>query len=80
MSVEHTLHVQPEGYQEPHNEIGSQNPSQPSPSVGFELRTLKFCVLRVMPLCQAPHIKNKKSNIRKIRILLWFTWLEPISW
>ena len=57
--MEHTLHVQPEGYQEPHNEVVSQSPSQPSPSAGFELRTFKFCVLRAMPLCQASHTKNK---------------------
>ena len=29
-SVEHTLHVQPEGYQEPHNNVGSQRPSWPA--------------------------------------------------
>ena len=59
LSVEHTLHVQTEGYQEPHNEAVSQSPSRPSPSAGFELRNFNFCVLHAMPLCQAPHIKNK---------------------
>ena len=77
--MEHTLHVQPEGCLEPHNEVGSQSPSQPSPLVVFEMRTFQFCVLCAIPLCQPPHMKNKKNNIRKIRSLLWFTQLKPIS-
>ena len=80
--MEHTLHVQPEGYLEPHNEVGSQSPSQPSPSVRFELKTFQFCVLCGIPIGQPPHIKskkNKKNNISKIRILLSFTQLEPIN-
>ena len=59
LTVEHTLHVQPEGYQESHNEVVSQRPSRPSPSARFELRTFKFCVLRAMVRYQASHIKNK---------------------
>ena len=33
-------------------------------------------VLCAIPLCQPPHIKNKKNSIWKLRILLWFTQLE----
>ena len=62
LSVEHNLHVQPEGYQETHNEVGSQSSFQPSPLVGFELRTFKFCVLRAIPLCHALYMKNKKNK------------------
>ena len=40
LSMEHTLHVQTEGYQGPHDEVRSQNPSRPSPSVIYELRTV----------------------------------------
>ena len=40
LSMEHTLHVQTEGYQGPHDEVWSQNPSRPSPSVIYELRTV----------------------------------------
>ena len=82
LSVEHTLQVQPEGYLEPHNDVGSQSPFRPSSSVGFELRTFQFCMLCAIPMCQPPHIKNKKNkknNIWKIRMLLWFTQLEPIN-
>ena len=78
MSVEHTLHVQPEGYMEIH-EVASQSWPQPSPSLGFELRTFQFCVLCAIPLCQPSHMKHKKNNIWKLRILLWFTQLQPIS-
>ena len=77
MSVEHTLHVQPKGYLGLH-EVGSQSPPLPIPSVGFELRTFQFCVLCATPLCQPPHMKNKKNNIWKLRTLLWFTQLEPV--
>ena len=55
MSVKHTLHVKPEGYLEPYNEVGSQRPSQ--------LKTFQFCVLYVIPLCQRPHMKSKKNKI-----------------
>ena len=47
MLVEHTLHVQPEGYQEPYNEGLKAHP-RPSPCVGFELRTFQVCVLRII--------------------------------
>ena len=79
MPVEHTLHVQPKGYLEPHNEGWV---SKTISSVGFELRTVQFCVLCAIPLCQPSHIKNKnnkKNNTWKIKILLWFIPLEPIS-
>ena len=82
MSVEHTLHVQHEGYLKPHNEVGSKSPSWLSPSLGFELTTFQFCLLCAIPPFQPPHIKNKKNkknNIWKIRILLWFTQPEIIS-
>ena len=61
---------------------GSQISSCPSPSVGFELRIFQIFVLPVIPLGQPPRMKkkdNKKNNTWKIRTLLWFTWLEPIS-
>ena len=64
--MEHILHVQPEGYQEPHNEVVSQSPSQPSPLVGFELTTFQFCVLPVTSLCQPPHMKNRKNKKNNI--------------
>ena len=47
--MEHTLHVQPEGYLELH-EVGSQSPSRPSPLVGFKLRTFQFCVYSFLTL------------------------------
>ena len=78
LSVEHILHAQPEGYMELH-EVVSQSSPLSSPSLGFELRTFQFCVLCAIPLCQPPHMKNKKNNIWKLRILLRFTQLEPIS-
>ena len=62
LSVEYTLHVQPECYLEFH-EVRSQSPSRPSPVVGFELRTFQFCVLCAILLYQPPHMKNKKNNI-----------------
>ena len=79
MLITALLHVQPKGYEEPHNEVGSQSPAWATPSVGFEPRTFQFCVLSAIPPSQPPNMKNKKNNIQKIRILLWFTQLEPIS-
>ena len=49
-SVEDTLHVQPEGYGEAHNEVGCHSSSLPSPLVAFELRTFKFCELHAIPM------------------------------
>ena len=64
--MEHILHVQPEGYEKSHNEVGSKSPSQPSPWVGLELTTFQFCVLRITPLFQPPHIKNRKNKKNNI--------------
>ena len=38
-------------------------------SMEFKLRTCQFCVLRAFPLCQRPHIKNKKNNTQKKQVL-----------
>ena len=62
MSVEHILHVQPEGYLEPHDGVGSQNPSILAhwwDSNGEPFNS----VCCVIPLCQPPHMKNKKNKI-----------------
>ena len=82
LSAKHTLHVQPEGYQEPHN-----NGLQAHPALSHQWHlnweSIQVCVLPVMLLDQPPHMKNKKNkkNIWKIRtlFLLWITWLEPIQ-
>ena len=58
-AVEHTLDIEPEGYEELHNEVGSQSPTQHSTLVGFELTTFQFCMLRVILLSQPSHKKNK---------------------
>ena len=60
LSKEHTLHIQCESYLETHDEVRSQSPSQPSLLVELKLSTFQFGVLRAIPLCQPPHIKNKK--------------------
>ena len=59
LAVEHTLYIEPEGYEELHNEVGSQSPTQHSTLVGFELTTFQFCMLRVILLSQPSHMKNK---------------------
>ena len=48
-------------------------------SMEFKLRTCQFCVLHAFPLCQRPHMKNKKNNTQKTSTFLWFTRLKPIS-
>ena len=49
--MEHTHHyVQPKCCLEPHNEVGSQCQSPPSPLVGLKLRTFQFYVLCDIPL------------------------------
>ena len=64
--VGHILHIQLEGYQEPHNKVGSRSPFLPSPLERFELRTFQFCVLHAILLCQTPRMKNKKNTKNNI--------------
>ena len=77
LSAKHTLHVQREGYQEPHN-VSSKAHFDLAHWWDLNWESFK-CVLPVIPSGQPPHMKNKKNNIWKIKNLLWFTWLEPIS-
>ena len=62
--VSKTLHVQPEGYQEPHN-VGPQVHLALAHRWDFNLKSFK-CVLQAIPLGQPVHMtkkKNKKNNI-----------------
>ena len=62
--MEHILHTQPEGYHEPHKEIGSQSPSRPSPLLGPETSTFQLHVLHAIPLCQLPQMKKNKRKTK----------------
>ena len=67
MSVEHTHHyVQPKCCLEPHNEVGSQCQSPPSPLVGLKLRTFQFYVL-----CDIPLNLYQEINLSHNTTLIW---------
>ena len=55
LSAKHTLHIQPHGYQEPHNEGPQVHPAL-VPLVGFQLKIFQICVLPVILLNQPPHM------------------------
>ena len=74
MSVEHIIHVQSEGYQEPYNRIGFQSPSQLSPSSNWEHFNFVYYVLT--HCANLPIWKIRKiEQFMKKKILSWFSQL-----
>ena len=68
LSAKHTVHAQPEGYQEPHNE-GSR--AHPALAHRWDLNWIfQVCVLPVILLGQPPHMKKKKNDIKNKNLIV----------
>ena len=57
------VHILPEGYREPRNEVGSVSPVERL--VGFESGTFRFFLLRLNPLGHSPQILQRALPSKK---------------